>query len=317
MLCSYLFVLATAWQTVFADSDSCSSSATISNQTDADALGDCDTIDGSLTISSSATGSIILYNITEVKGSFTASGASAVTTLAAPALESINGGLTIENLDSLTNLTMNSLKTVSSDITVTGNSDLTKLEFDDLKEVKGQLTLTGSFSSISLPSLHKVDGQTTIRGKSMSCTVLNELKSENVYQGGYSCSGSGSSSLSTGAKAGIAVGVILGVLLIMVIVWLLYRRARRSRRQHLNEQTAAASAPPMVEKQLPVQPEYQPVPIFEPAKALPRKPLGSPPAQLDSRSIHEAAYPASPVREFYELDAGPIHSTHQRPLNPE
>ncbi|KAJ5703095.1 hypothetical protein N7488_010643 [Penicillium malachiteum] len=316
MLCSYLLVLATAWQMVFADSDSCSSSATITNQNDADAFGDCDTIDGSLTISSSATGSIILYNLTEVKGSFTASGASAVTTLAAPALESINGGLTIENLDSLTNLSMNSLTTVSADLTITGNSDLKELEFDDLKEVKGQLTLTGSFSSISLPSLNKVEGQTTIRGKSMSCTVLNKLKSENVYQGGYSCSGS-SSSLSAGDKAGIAVGVIIGVLLIMVIVWLLYRQARRSRRQHRNEQTAAASAPPMGEKNLPVQPEYQPVPTYEPAKVLPRKPLGPPPAQLDGRSILEAAMPASPVREFYELDAGPIHSTHQRPLNPE
>ncbi|KAJ5729533.1 uncharacterized protein N7483_004041 [Penicillium malachiteum] len=312
MLCSYLFVLATAWQTVVANSDSCSSSATIADQSDADALAGCDTIDGSITISSAGSGSIILYNITEVKGSFTADGISDLTTLAAPDLETINGGLTIENLDSLTNLSMNSLTTVSSDITVTGNKDLTKLEFLDLKEVKGQLTLTGSFHSISLPSLNQVSGQTTIRGKSMSCKALNSLKSEDVYRGGYSCSGGGSS-LSAGDKAGIGIGVIIGVIVVLVIVWLVWRRRRRQRR---NAQTSA-SVPPMVEKQMPVQPEYQAVPSYEPAKVLPSKPLGPSPALLDSRSIHEAAYPASPVREYYELDGGPVHGTHQRPLNSE
>lgn len=124
-----------------------SSSATISSQSDADTYADCDQIDGSITISSSARGSIILNNVTEIKGSFTAEGASGLTTLAAPDLETLEGALTVDSMSSLSNFSMNSLSEVSSGITIIANPKLKHLEFEDLEEVDGQLKLTGSFSS--------------------------------------------------------------------------------------------------------------------------------------------------------------------------
>ena len=120
---------------------------TISSQSDADALGDCDSIDGSVVVSSSASGSIVLYNITEIKGSFTAEGAPSLTTLAAPALESVDGSFTVDNMNSLSNLSMNALSKASSDVTVADNPKLKVLEFQDLEEVDGNLKLTGSFTS--------------------------------------------------------------------------------------------------------------------------------------------------------------------------
>lgn len=129
-----------------AHTDSGSSTATIASQSDADALADCDTLDGSITISSSASGVITIPGVQEVKGSFTAEGASGLTTIAAPSLENVKGSLTLDNLGSLTNVSMPALSQVSSGITVTGNSKLTMLEFEELEEVDGPLQLTGSFT---------------------------------------------------------------------------------------------------------------------------------------------------------------------------
>ncbi|KAJ5645873.1 hypothetical protein N7490_002245 [Penicillium lividum] len=309
----FILLLVTFSQVVGADSDSCSSSATISSQSDANTYAHCDQIDGSITISSSANGSIVLYNVTEIKGSFIAEGASEVTTLAAPDLETIQGALTVDGMNSLSNLSMNSLSEVSSAVTVTGNAKLKYLEFEDSEEVDGELKLTGSFSSVSLPSLDQVKGQTIIRGgSSMLCTALNSLS--DVFESGYSCSASSGSSLSAGTKGGIAVGVIIAVLLILLLVWWIIRQ-RRARRRRTSK--TAALSPPVCKDDKPSPPQYQPIPSGDLSPKVPRKPVGPAPALLDGRSIYEAAYPASPIPVYHELDAGPVFSTHQRPIHSE
>ncbi|KAJ5924992.1 hypothetical protein N7454_007631 [Penicillium verhagenii] len=316
MLFPSLLLLASSWQMVIADSDSCSSSATISSQSDADTYAGCDQIDGSVTISSSATGSIIIYNVTQIKGSFTADSASGLTTLSLPGLEKLQGALTIDKNDSLNNLSMNALTEVSSGITISGNTKLQQVEFKDLEQVGGTLQLTGSFSSVSLPAIDQVKGQTTIRGgNSMSCTVLNNL--ENVFQGGYSCSASGGSSLSTGAKAGIAVAVIIVVLLLLFVMWWIIRQRRARRQRRRDSKTPATLPPPILKEEKQIQTQYQSVPTSDSSPTVPRKPVGPPPAMLDGRSIYEAAYPVSPIPVYHELDAGPVFSTHQRPINSE
>lgn len=123
------------------------SSTTISSQSDADNLAQCDSLEGSITISSSASGSIVLNNIKEIKGSFTAEGASGITTISAPDVTSISSALTIDNMSSLTKLSMVALSKVQSGITITNNKKLTTLEFQNLKEVDGQLNLIGPFTS--------------------------------------------------------------------------------------------------------------------------------------------------------------------------
>lgn len=172
---------------------------------------------------------------------------------------------------------------------------------------------------MSLPSLEQVNGATTIRGsKSMSCSALNTLQSQGVYRGGYSCiaSGSNSSSLSPAAKAGIAVGVIVGVLLILFFLWY-FLRARRNRKSR-NIPPIVSLSPSTVdsdEKQPSPHDNVSQLPSLK--STVPRKPVGPPAAQLDGRSIYEVPTTSTPVREYHELDAGPVLSSHQRPMHSE
>lgn len=323
----FFLLLASAWQQVIADSDSdsCKSSTTISSQSDADSLADCDSLEGSITFSSSASGSIVFNNITEIKGSFTAQGASSVTEISAPDVTGISSALTVDNMSSLTKLSMASLSKVESGITITNNKNLKSLEFQNLEEVDGQLDLTGYFTSVLLPSLDQVDGSTTIKGKSpMSCTALNALRSSDVFRGSYSCSvDGGGSSLSAGAKAGIAIGVIIAVILLLLAVWYVLRQRRqRQPRRRRTFQTDPPSPEIALGSEKLLEPEHKSSPPKEsPVKErelqVPRKPIGPPPALLDGRSIYEAAYPASPIPVYHELDAGPVSGSHQRPIHSE
>ncbi|KAJ5175791.1 uncharacterized protein N7482_001668, partial [Penicillium canariense] len=319
MLIHFLLVLCTLWQSGVADSDNCSSSVTISSQSDANNLASCDTLDGSVTISSSVSGVITLNNVAEIKGSFTMEGASGLTKLIVPDLETLQGALTLVNLESLTDLTMSALSEVSSGIIITGNSMLKSLNLEKLEKVDGQLELTGSFTSVSLPSLDEVKGQTTIRGaKVLSCKTLDSLQSEGVYQGAYSCTATDSSgaSLSPGTKGGIAVGVIVGVILILLLLWYVLRR-RRNRKNRSTSLESSSSPPSVVPDEKQPSRGYQPVPLQESKPMVPREPIGPAAAQLDHRSIYEAPVAPTPVREYHELDAGPVFSSHQRPIYPE
>lgn len=161
----------------------------------------------------------------------------------------------------------------------------------------------------------------------MSCTALDRLQSDGAINGDYSCSPGGSAgSLSAGAKAGIAIGVIVAVMLVLFLVWYVLRRRRV--RKYRRPGPAAVSpvapvSPPLspgvpaaARDEKPPSPKYQPVPTDDSLASVPRKPVGPPPAQLDGRSIYEAPIAATPVREYHELDAGPVVSMHQRPIHP-
>ncbi|KAJ5973140.1 uncharacterized protein N7479_003058 [Penicillium vulpinum] len=327
MIVIYFLMIAGVWQRAVADSDSdsdaCSSSVTISSQSDANKLSSCDTFDGSITISSSASGVITINNVEEIKGAFIAEDASGLTEIITPDLDSVQGAVTLSNLNSLTTITMAALSQVSSSIIITGNPRLKTLGFQDLEEVEGQLVLTGSFDSVSLPSLNQVKGQTMITGSSsMSCSTLDNLKSENVFKNGYSCS-SGSSGLSPGAKGGIAAGAIVAVLLVVLILWFVLRRRRQRQRTGGAQSTVSASSTPStvvaLDEKAPIPqgttpPQEEASHPGEQQTLLPRKPVGSA-IFLDSRSIYEAPNGSAQVQECHELDAGPVLSSHQRPIN--
>ncbi|KAJ5112791.1 hypothetical protein N7532_000836 [Penicillium argentinense] len=293
------------------------SSVTIGSQSDASNLTSCDTFGGSVTIASSASGTITLNNVEEIQGSFTVESGSGITGLVAPDLETLKGGMILDGLDALTNVEMSSLSQASS-LTITGNPKLKHIMFDQLEEVNGELKLTGSFASVSLPSLDQVNGQTTIQGgSSMSCSALDSLQSEGVYRGAYSCSSDGSGdSLSAGAKAGIAIAVIVVVVLILVVVWFVIRRRRQQRNNRT--QSISLETPVANEKdEKPPQVQQLAVPDRELKPPMPRKPVGVQAAQLDGRSIYEASSPMTPSTVYHELDAGPVLSSHQRPIHSE
>ncbi|CAI7609900.1 unnamed protein product [Penicillium crustosum] len=323
MIVIYLLLIANAWQGAVADSDACSSSVTISSQSDADKLSSCDTFDGSITISPSTSGVITINNVEEIKGALIAEGASELTGLLTPDLDSVKGGITLSNLNSLTTITMGALSQVSSGLIITGNPNLKTLGFQDLEKVEGQLDLAGSFDSVSLPSLEQVKGRTTIIGSSsMLCSVLDKLKSNSVFRNGYTCS-SGSSGLSPGAKGGIAVGVIVTVLLIVLLLWFVLRRRRQRKRTRGVQSTIPPSSTVSTvvgpdEKALisqgSISPQEEPLRSKEPQTLLPRKPVGSA-ILLDGRSVYEVPNGSTPVHEYHELDAGPVFSSHQRPIH--
>ncbi|KAJ5554721.1 hypothetical protein N7461_003191, partial [Penicillium sp. DV-2018c] len=323
MIVFYLLIIATAWRKV-AGANICSSSITISSQSDANNLRSCDSFEGSITISSSARGSITIHDVEEIKGGFIAQGSSALAEISAPDLTSVEGDITLRNLDSLTTLNMGALSQVHS-LTITENPKLTSLGFQELEQVEGQLELTGSFSRVSLPALDTVKGRTVITGGgSMSCNALDSLKSDDVFEDSYTCSiASPSSGLSPGAKGGIAAAVILVVLLVMMILWLVLRR-RRQRRSAGSAQSALSpsSATSRVEareqktliSQVSVSPQQRTLLPAVPPNALPRKPVGSA-IHLDSRSLYEITEGSSPLQEYHELDAGPVSGSHQRPIH--
>lgn len=127
---------------------------------------------------------------------------------------------------------------------------------------------------------------------------------------------SSSSSLSPAVKGGIAVGVILGVLLILLVLWYLLRAQRH--RTNRKIPPAASFSPPTVEPDE-KQPSLhkQPSPLPSPKPPVPRKPLGPAAALLDGRLIYEVPNASTSVREYHELDAGPVLSSHQRPIHSE
>lgn len=187
---------------------------------------------------------------------------------------------------------------------------------------------------VSLPSLDQVNGRTTIEGApSMSCNALDSLLSDDIYLGGYSCStssgdsslsssDSSSPSLSAGAKGGVAGGVIVGVLLLVLLLWywLRQRRQRRNKGTQSKDLPAQATAPGPATVAVEKPPQYLQVPTHEAQESVPsvpRKPVGSPAAMLDGKSIYEAPIAATPVQEYHELDAGPVFGMHQRPIHPE
>ncbi|KAJ5327796.1 hypothetical protein N7452_008186 [Penicillium brevicompactum] len=319
MIVSYLFALVTVWQVVRADSDSCSNSLIISTQSDVNNLTSCENFEGSITIDSSFDGAITLSGVEQIKGSFIAEGVSGLSAIVAPDLDKVQGSITISNLDTLSTITMGALSQVSSGMTITGNPQLRTLGFQQLEEVDGQLTLTGSFTTVLLPALDQVQGQTTIKtSSSTGCSALNSLRSKGVFRGSYSCS-EGSSGLSSGAKAGIAIGVILAVLLILVALWFILRRRRRNQRalgRQPTDLSRSIPSPVLTQTEKTVNSTETPSPIEESQLQMPRKPVGSA-IFLDSRSIHEAPIGHTPVREYYELDAGPVSGSHQRPINAE
>ncbi|KAJ5753332.1 uncharacterized protein N7511_007485 [Penicillium nucicola] len=314
MILFTLVLIATTWQIALGTSDACSSSVTISNQSDADNLTSCDTFEGSITVSSSATGAITLNNVEEIKGSLIAEGVSGLTKLIAPDLDTIEGTLTISNLASFDTLTLSTLSRVSSGMTIADNPKLKAIGFAELEEIDGFLEMTGSFTSVALPALNQAKGQTAIQGaSSMSCSSLNRLQSQGVFQGSYSCT-TASAGLSGGAKGGIAVGAILGVILLLLALWFVIRRRQKRRSGYAEPTGSFASAPIQVEKASP--PDKHVSAESEPQNIMPRKPVGSA-ILLDSQSIHEAPIAATPVHECHELDAGLVFSSHQRPIYTE
>jgi hypothetical protein len=149
----------------------------------------------------------------------------------------------------------------------------------------------------------------------MTCSTLNQLQSEGVFKSSYSCT-AGSSGLSGGAKGGIAAGVIMAVFLFLLVLWFVLRRRQQKRRLGGTAPIVSSPSTAVIQVEKSTLAEENISPANRPQKHMPRKPVGSA-ILLDGRSIHEAPIAATPVQECHELDAGPVLSSHQRPIHRE
>ncbi|KAL4898163.1 hypothetical protein BDV59DRAFT_166314 [Aspergillus ambiguus] len=239
----------------------CSGQISIASQSDADALSDCDTVNGDLTISNDATGTINLSDLEEVHGSLTVEGTSNLNSLQANDLESISGPVTIKDNANLNEVGLSGLSNVGGDLRVQGNDNLKNFPLDDLENVNGGMTLDGPFDKLSFSNLNQVNGQTSIQSSgTFSCGSLlssgddDDDGGSSVFSGSsYSCTtgtattstatstgtstdspqtstntaSDSDSGLSGGAIAGIVIAVVVVVILILLFLWLLMRRRRK------------------------------------------------------------------------------------------
>ncbi|KAE8356980.1 hypothetical protein BDV28DRAFT_687 [Aspergillus coremiiformis] len=210
------------------DSSSCSGNVSITTQKDADALNDCETINGSVVITSAASGSISISKVQHIHGPFTVEGTSSLNAISVSNLETVSGSIAITNNGALNSLSLANLESIGGGLSIRGNGGLT-VALGSLEKINGNLMLTGNFNQISLSSLENVYGKTQIQSSgSFSCSSLDKLVSEkHAFKGPFSCSEK-ESGLSPGAKAGIAVGVIIGVILIVLLIWFCIRRQKKS-----------------------------------------------------------------------------------------
>lgn len=118
----------------------------ISSQSDADALSSCETISGTLIIAPSATGTISIPNVEEIKGPLTIKDADGLNAVKADELESVSGPVTVENNKALTSLQLDELGSIGGELKIKGNNQLREVKLDDLERVNGGVSVEGGFT---------------------------------------------------------------------------------------------------------------------------------------------------------------------------
>ncbi|KAF2665355.1 hypothetical protein BT63DRAFT_458928 [Microthyrium microscopicum] len=170
-------VLAIASVAHAADSG-CSSSSTlqIQNQGDTSSLQGCTTYTGNVQIASQTSGIITLNGVTEIDGDFVVDGATNMSSLAAPSLQTITGKFTLNNLQTLSSLSMPKLTSVG-DLTFAGLPNLASLGFDGIvkqcKTLNIQNTFLSSLNGINLQTVNSV----TIANNRMLQTLMFQVTS--------------------------------------------------------------------------------------------------------------------------------------------
>ncbi|PYI11473.1 hypothetical protein BO78DRAFT_446520 [Aspergillus sclerotiicarbonarius CBS 121057] len=246
-----------------------SSSITLTTQSDADALSSCSTISGTLSVSTSATGSISLSNVQTINGGLTIQDVF-LTSFSAPDLQTVHGKIYIADNNKLNNLSLSDLQTVGGEIDIQDNEDLRDLVFQELQNVEGALVLEGTFDElvplffflvlllgfglcgvmvaddnrIKFPSLKHAKGQTLIKshGGSFRCSSLDSLRddddnnnkrkrhSNNNNNGAFQGSYTCTDGSSSALSTGAKAGIAIAVIvLVLLILFLVWTVVKKQR----------------------------------------------------------------------------------------
>lgn len=143
VLVKYLFP-ALAVASVASAVDCSKDKITIESAGDGSSLSSCTKINGDVVISDSISGKLSLDGVREIKGSLTSDGASNITDLSAPELETIGKEFSLKGLSDLNNLKFDSLKKVGS-IKFDSLAHLNKFSFTKGVSKAKSVTITNTF----------------------------------------------------------------------------------------------------------------------------------------------------------------------------
>lgn len=195
MSASKLFIsaLMASGAAMVAADDSCSGTAKITSQSDADALQSCKTYKGDISISSEVQTPLTFTGIQTVTGDFTANGAVNITSISAPTITEIQGAFKLVSINALTDLNFPELISVGSidfealaniqglgftagvntagSVSIT-NTGLTSLQGIELNSV-GTLDLTANnyLTEVNVNNMKNVSGSLTISNNNNKLTV--------------------------------------------------------------------------------------------------------------------------------------------------
>lgn len=158
--------------------DNCDGSSkpiTIQNQGDADALSNCETIQGDIEIDKNTSGSITLNGIQQITGSLTADGAANISSLAAPQLASIGKTFKLNGIILLTTLNFDELTEVGQ-IDWAALPNLQALSFAKGVTKAGSVSITNT----GLTSLKGIELDTVGDFDLTANTALSEVNVNNI-----------------------------------------------------------------------------------------------------------------------------------------
>ncbi|KIV99268.1 hypothetical protein, variant [Verruconis gallopava] len=145
----------------FAQSNSCSTSATLTvvSPADASALSSCTTFSGSVAIATEAAGDFSFPSVREITGDLTATGATNVTSISADSIESIGGTFGLDNLQRLNTLNFQEITSVGK-LDFSGLPNLNTLNFpqniQSAQSLNIQNTFLSSLNGINLQSVESI-----------------------------------------------------------------------------------------------------------------------------------------------------------------
>lgn len=157
------------------DSDKCSGTIKIENQSDADGLSSCQTIQGDIEINESTTGGITFNGIEQITGSLTANGAANITSLAAPQLGTIGKSFSLSGIILLTALNFDSLTEVGT-LDFAALPNLQTMNFGQGVTKAGKVSITNT----GLTSLNGIDLETVGDFDLTANTALTEVNVNNI-----------------------------------------------------------------------------------------------------------------------------------------
>ncbi|KAL4878585.1 GPI-anchored cell wall organization protein-domain-containing protein [Aspergillus karnatakaensis] len=172
----YALPVLAAAQAVFAADCGEGDTIKIRSQSDLDGYNTCKTLDGDVELDKALTGTVTINGVERIKGALTSNGASNISSLLAPNLETIDDSFHLEGLTGLTSLEFAQLTKVG-DIDFTALPLLQTLGFTEGVTEAGSVSITNTgLTSLAGITLNRVGSFIITDNTQLETVDVNELK---------------------------------------------------------------------------------------------------------------------------------------------